>query len=518
MATKRTRARLSSVRVDEDDVKISAASTTVIKEERKSTRASKRIKSQATGKDTTYTPIATTTKPKTTLTTKAKVDVVKPGPRLKYESPLEGGNLPLPWKGRLGYACLNTYLRTATPPVFCSRTCRLSSILEQRHPLQDPEQPPHRTKNRPDRTQPADTCRGQRYVEALGLANARDLAAMLRWNERFGIRFLRLSSDMFPFASHGEHGYALAPFAAETLAAAGCVAAKYGHRLTTHPGQYTQLGSPREDVVTAALRDLAYHAEMLRLLQLPPQQDRDAVMILHMGGVFGDKAATLRRFTQVYREKLTDEVRARLVLENDDVAWSVHDLLPVCEELGIPLVLDYHHHSIVHVNNENEKEGDNESENEDADLDTSPPSVAARTDLAARIRATWTAKGITPKMHYSEPSAGPLATPHQRRKHSARVVTLPPCLADADLMIEAKDKEQAVFDLMRRFQLPGFERIGDVPPHERDTTAVKNFDGVDVGGPEGLVYWPEGHEDWLKPKKKSRKVEDKEEEDKEEEE
>jgi len=33
--------------------------------------------------------------------------------------------LPLPWKGRLGYACLNTYLRQATPPVFTSRTCRV---------------------------------------------------------------------------------------------------------------------------------------------------------------------------------------------------------------------------------------------------------------------------------------------------------------------------------------------------------------------------------------------------------
>lgn len=353
--------------------------------------------------------------------------------------------------------------------------------------MQDPSQPAHRTKNRPDRSQPADARRGRRHLEALGLANARDLATVLRWNERFGIRFFRLSSDMFPFASHGEHGYALAPFAADALAAAGRVAAAYGHRLTTHPGQYTQLGSPRAEVVAAALRDLAYHAEMLRLLRLPPRQDRDAVMIVHMGGVFGDKAATLRRFADVYRRQLDDDVRARLVLENDDVAWSVHDLLPVCEELGIPLVLDYHHHSIVH------------------DDDGQPPSVAASTALAARIRATWTAKGITPKMHYSEPSAGPLATPHRRRKHSARVVSLPPCPHDADLMIEAKDKEQAVFDLMRRFRLPGCDRIGDVLPHERDGPAAEGTDEIDVGGPEGRVYWPEGREDWLRPKKKSKR-------------
>jgi UV DNA damage endonuclease len=42
---------------------------------------------------------------------------------------------------------------------------------------------------------------------------------------------------MFPFASHEEYGYKLAPFASEVLAEAGAVAAELGHRLTTHPGQ-----------------------------------------------------------------------------------------------------------------------------------------------------------------------------------------------------------------------------------------------------------------------------------------
>jgi len=60
---------------------------------------------------------------------------------------------------------------------------------------------------------------------------------MLRWNDKYGIRFMRLSSEMFPFASHAEYGYKLAPFASEILAEVGKVAAELGHRLTTHPGQ-----------------------------------------------------------------------------------------------------------------------------------------------------------------------------------------------------------------------------------------------------------------------------------------
>lgn len=117
----------------------------------------------------------------------------------------------------------------------------MASIIEHRHPLKDPSQPEHATRNRPDRDQPPDIARGQRYVEELGLANARDISKMLRWNDKYGIKFLRLSSEMFPFASHEIYGYKLAPFAAEALAEAGKLAGGLGHRLTTHPGQVSSL-------------------------------------------------------------------------------------------------------------------------------------------------------------------------------------------------------------------------------------------------------------------------------------
>ncbi|KAL8905634.1 MAG: hypothetical protein Q9207_002507 [Kuettlingeria erythrocarpa] len=444
---------------------------------------------------------------------------------LSRPPPINSDYLPLPWKGRrLGYACLNTYLRFSNPPVFSSRTCRIASILENRHPLRDPNEPPHATKNRPDREQPANHRRGQEFVEQLCLANVRDIPKMLRWNDRYGIKFMRLSSEMFPFASHEEYGYKLAPFASEALAEAGKVAAELGHRLTTHPGQYTQLGSPRKSVIDNALRDLDYHAEMLSLLKLPDQQDRDAVMILHLGGVFGDKEATLARFRENYAA-LPQNVKDRLVLENDDVSWSVHELLPICEELNIPFVLDYHHHNIIF------------------DADQIREGTKDIVDLYPRILATWKRKNITPKMHYSEPCPEAL-TGRQRRKHSPRVATLPPLPDGVDLMIEAKDKEQAVFELMRIFKLPGHDLFNDMIPHVRKDEnrapkptpkkkkkkatpkkkkAVKDEDedadeesdepepatpevvpneDVGMGGPDGRVYWPPGQEHWLRPVKR----------------
>ncbi|KAI1610711.1 UV damage endonuclease uvsE [Exophiala viscosa] len=444
---------------------------------------------------------------------------------LSRPPPVNSSYLPLPWKGRIGYACLNTYLRASNPPVFSSRTCRIASILEHRYPLKDPDQPEHATKNRPDKEQLADISRGQAYVEALGLANARDIPKMLRWNDRYGIKFMRLSSEMFPFASHDVYGYKLAPFASEALAEAGRVAAELGHRLTTHPGQFTQLGSPRKEVITASIRDLEYHCELLDLLKMPEQQNRDAVMILHMGGIFGDKAATIERFKHNYRA-LPEGIKARLVLENDDVCYSVHDLLPVCEELNIPMVLDYHHHNIVF------------------DADKIREGTSDIMKLYDRIKTTWTKKRITQKMHYSEPTPQAI-TARQRRKHNPRVATLPPCAQDMDLMIEAKDKEQAVFELMRTFKLPGFDTFNDILPYVRNDenkawkppkpkkTAKKKSKAAEVdeedmdepeieaqppplipdtevgmGGPEGRVYWPPGMEEWLRPKKREVKPRD----------
>jgi UV damage endonuclease UvdE len=142
-------------------------------------------------------------------------------------------------------------------------------------------------------------------VEELCLANVRDIPKMLRWNDKYGIKFMRLSCEMFLFASHTKYGYKLAPFASEALAEARRVSTGLGHRLSTHPGQFTQLGLPRPEVIANALRDLEYHDELLSLLKLPEQEDRDAVMILHMGGTLGDKAATLRSFPHQLQKALS---------------------------------------------------------------------------------------------------------------------------------------------------------------------------------------------------------------------
>lgn len=66
---------------------------------------------------------------------------------------------------------------------------------------------------------------------------------------------------------------------------------------------------------------------------------------IHIGGVYGDKESTLERFAVGFQQ-LSDNVKKRLTLENDDwaSAFSVKDLLPLSRKCNIPIVFDFHHH------------------------------------------------------------------------------------------------------------------------------------------------------------------------------
>jgi UV DNA damage endonuclease len=69
---------------------------------------------------------------------------------------------------------------------------------------------------------------------------------------------------------------------------------------------------------------------------------RDVINI-HAGGGYGDKPAALKRMGQVVKT-LSQAVRSRLTLENDDRIYTPKDILPLCQEYQLPLVYDVHHH------------------------------------------------------------------------------------------------------------------------------------------------------------------------------
>lgn len=218
---------------------------------------------------------------------------------------------------------------------------------------------------------------------------------------------MRLSSDMFPFASHETYKYPL-DFAKGPLKEAGDLARKYGHRLTFHPGQFTLLSSHDPKIVERSIADLQMHADIANLMEL----DQDSVMIIHGGGAYGDKESALKR-VEANLLALPKDIKDRVVLENDEVVYSVEDLLPVCERTLTPLVLDWHHASLL-------------------------PSEHPSEYYLDRILATWKKRGIKPKFHYSESRPGATSV-KDRRAHSDRVKIIPPFMPagnGTDLMIE----------------------------------------------------------------------------------
>jgi UV DNA damage endonuclease len=260
------------------------------------------------------------------------------------------------------------------------------------------------------------------HVYSLATQNLRDLLTILQYNVEHDIRLFRLSSDIFPFASHPEHGYSL-DFADPLLKYIGDYAKKHGIRLTMHPGQFNVLSAEKSEVIKNTYLELNHHCDILDRMGMGV----DSVMVIHGGGVYGNKTLALERLVTNIRN-LPENTRNRLVLENCEMSYSVEDLLPVSELLRVPLVVDFHHD----------------------DIHGSSEPVEFYFD---RVFVVWKSRGIKPKVHVSNSCPGVLSSDNKtkRRKHSDLIGFLHPALLtidfSIDVMLEAKLKEQAVFSV-----------------------------------------------------------------------
>lgn len=178
-------------------------------------------------------------------------------------------------------------------------------------------------------------------LSAICTHNAENLLLGVKTVQRLGIGSFRIMSPLFPRMTHPEVGYRLSDLPAEAeiaslLQLVRSFSQEYDIRLSFHPDQFVVLSSPHATVVENSLSEIEYHAF------LGAAVGADVVNI-HGGGVYGDKAAALQRFVSAFAD-LSAEARRLLTLENDDISYTVRDLLPVCEQLSIPLVYDVHHH------------------------------------------------------------------------------------------------------------------------------------------------------------------------------
>ncbi|MFX0119685.1 MAG: UV DNA damage repair endonuclease UvsE [Promethearchaeota archaeon] len=120
---------------------------------------------------------------------------------------------------------------------------------------------------------------------------------------------------------------------------------KHNMRISMHPGQYTIINSPKDEVVEKSIKELEANAWILDKLEL----NNTAKVQIHVGGIYGNKEEALQRFIQNF-DYLPASIKKRLVIENDDRLFGFKDCLTLSTELKIPVVFDVFHHSIKNNN------------------------------------------------------------------------------------------------------------------------------------------------------------------------
>jgi len=273
---------------------------------------------------------------------------------------------------------------------------------------------------------------------------------ILRYLDEANIRMYRISSDFAPYVTHPDMPWFRGQIdeCLDELAEVGALARGYGIRLSFHPSQYIVLNSPDEEIARHSIEDYKAQGRMLDAMG----QGSEAVVVTHIGGVYGDRAGSMERFISRC-ERLPGETRRRLVVENDDASYSVADVLRVSRATGIPVVFDYLHH-----------------------MNYNPGRLGIR-EAVERSLATWPS-GVQPKIHFSSPRT---ELREQRRKSretgKMETVYLPPLLSrhsdyvnpyefamfvreveglpEFDVMLEAKAKDLALLRLREQLVAMG---------------------------------------------------------------
>lgn len=262
-------------------------------------------------------------------------------------------------------------------------------------------------------------------VRKVAKQNIENTLRVLRHNVAHNIFIYRFSSQTIPLATHPllEKWDYLKEFTCE-LRELGDYCKENSLRVSAHPDHYTLINSPDEKIVANSIKDLEYHAGLFSTMGL----DFNTKMVMHIGGMYKAKEASIKRFKENFNT-LPDHLKKRLMLENDDRSYSASDVLNICHELKVPMVLDVHHHMVV---NENNHIG----------------------DLLPDIYGTW--NGHVPKIHFSSPKSSDKIRPHAEDIYPDDFYQFLQVAReynqDIDVMLEAKNKDIALFNLMKEME------------------------------------------------------------------
>lgn len=301
---------------------------------------------------------------------------------------------------RLGFVAMSVHLKDASPSKTITRT-RFDALGDSHLALN--------------------------HIRSLVEANAQNTLRLLRYCGSRDIHLYRLTSKLIPLATLLLQTHELQDLvsnrAMQLFTECGETVKEQHIRISAHPDHFTVLSSTNPEVVKSSVQNLRYHHEILELMGL---SDSCYQLVLHVGSAAGGKTVAMERFAANFT-KLPTRLQQRLILENDDKTFTAAETLSLCQKLHIPMVLDVHHMICNGTPDD--------------------------TRLLPEILQTWDTGTFPPKFHFSSPRS-----PQMPRAHADYIdansfleflMQLKSTGAQqADIMLEAKQKDDALFTLM----------------------------------------------------------------------
>ena len=246
---------------------------------------------------------------------------------------------------------------------------------------------------------------------------------IIRHCAAIGIKGYRISSDLLPVINHPEVNVAL-----EDLPNFGFInyeinklkkaIEETGIRVSAHPSEYISLTSEDDKVINNSIKDLEQHAEIFERLGL--ERSHYNPLNIHIRKE-GDPDQLCNIFMKNF-ERLSDGVKSRLVLENNDTGntWDVAALKKYFyHNHNIPVTFDNLHHKMLNKG-------------------------VSEFDAFFDAYETW--NDIIPIFHYSEGK-------NNGRAHKDMADELPENFGKEVLFdVELKSKDIAILDILRRLE------------------------------------------------------------------
>ena len=270
-------------------------------------------------------------------------------------------------------------------------------------------------------------------IDEIIIENLNNLEKIIDYNIKNNIHFYRLTSKLIPLATKEDVIFDYILKYKKQYQKIGEKINNNKMRVDVHPDQFCVLNSTKKEVLENTFQILEYHYKILEVLGI-----KNKIIILHIGSSVLGKKNSIKRFINNFY-KLPIYIQKCIAVENDDKIYNIEDCLKLCHKLNIPFVLDYHHHLC-----------NNEGQNID--------------NYIKDIFNTW---NIIPKIHFSSPKN---KTKKDIRSHHDYINIndfinflnkIKHLNIDLDIMLEAKEKDEALFKLVRLLKYYDYKFIDD---------------------------------------------------------